>query len=1050
MLGKKVSHYKILEKLGEGGMGVVYKAEDTSLKRTVALKFLNSQALGSGEERTRFITEARAAAALSHPHVATIYEIDEVDGETFIVMEYIEGQSLRQKVESGPLRLSQALDIAIQVAEGLQEAHERGIVHRDVKSGNIMMTSRGRAKISDFGLAKMGKGAVITREGTTLGTVAYMSPEQARGEQVDQRTDIWSLGVVLYEMVIGRRPFKGDYEQAVVYSILNEEPDPITGLRTGIPMELERIVGKALAKSPEQRYQHVDELMVDLRRLRTQSATPAALSSRTLFQIPQKKRSRSILLAGIFVLAAVAIAVSFFLLSPTRTPLTPGVEMAPARGWINSIAVLPFRDFSPSKDQEYFCDGMTEAIIGKLTGLKDLKVISMTSVMSFRTPDRDIKEIGKQLGVATILEGSVQKEENRIRVSAQLVNPADDAHLWSETYDRELESVFAIQDEISQAIVEVLKIRLLGEERTAFAKRYTENLEAYKAYSQGRFLWNKRTEEHLMKAIEYFEKAIELDPNYALAYAGLADAYAVLPSNIGYPVEQALPKAKEAAQKALKLDDKLAEAHASLGLALVMEEDFEEAERQYLRAIQLNPGYGYAHYWYSLLLDRMSRTQEGLRELELAFELDPLSVVIVTNLASKKASSGDWVKAEELIRRALEIEPSRGVTYTVYGAGLRRLGLAEEAIQVYAKAIEIDQCCWDAYNALAYLHSYTGDFDQAIEVANKYVELAPSEPDAHDTRGDIYAHNGKLNQAIENYKKALEIDPAFINTWWKLTGMYLFKRDYAKAEDLIQRRASSKDKKVRSSASRRRAQMLMFQGKLKQALEVLDQGLAADRSSQIGIDERVKKRLTKIFIYFDKQSLDLALKEVESIREMLEDPVTQDPAKLRDLYAIVWGADGRVSEADEVLRAWREEIRENDPVQTSRYHRIFGTVELIKGNPKTAITHLRMGLTENSKPLFEALYPLGQAYVESGQADEAAAILEKVLLSHDERRLEYPIFSVKAHYLLGLAYQQLGQNKEAIEQYQEFLDIWKDADPGISEIEDAKTRLKKLTVENQG
>jgi serine/threonine protein kinase/tetratricopeptide (TPR) repeat protein len=1048
MVGESISHYRILEKLGEGGMGVVYKAQDTKLDRLVAVKFLPQRITPDSVEKERFVLEAKAASALNHPNITTIHQIDEFEGQVFIVMEYCQGKTLKRITGEETLAVDKVLDIGIQISEGLKAAHENGVVHRDIKSDNIMITPEGRVKIMDFGLAKLKGDAMLTRTGTTLGTVAYMSPEQASGEEVDSRSDIFSLGVVLYEMIAGQLPFRGEHQAAILYSIINETPEPLARYKANVPQELLRIVDKTLRKEIGSRYQSVADLMADLKELRQQSMTQAILSAKSIYQTSRRRPFKALVTAGVILLAAAALVTGYLLLKVGRIMEKPGVGMSVKTGWQNSIAVLPFRDFSPAKDQEYFCDGMTDAIISKLSGLEDLKVISMSSAMRYKDPERDIKKVGGELDVNTVLEGSIQKEDNSIRVRAQLINVADDAHLWSQTFDRELESVFAIQDEISQAIVDVMKIRLLGEDRASFVKRYTESVEAYNAYVQGRFLWNKRTEEHLMKAIEYFEKAVQLDPNYALAYAGLADAYAVLPSNIGYPVEEAAPKAKEAARKALQLDDKLAEAHASMGLALKIEGEFEQAEKEYLRALELNAGYAYAHYWYSLLLDDLGRHEESLKELETAFDLDPLSVVILTNLASKRAMSGDWAEAEELIGRALEIEPSRGLTYVVCGSGLRHLGRTEEAIQIYAKAIEMDQCCWDAYNPLAYLYSHTGDFDKAIQIADKYVELAPTEADAHDTRGDIYAYHGKLDQAIENYSKALKTDPDFGMTRWKLTGMYLFKKDYAKAEGLIQKQVSSKDKKARSSATKHMAQMLVFQGKFEQALAVLDQGIAADEADQIEIDETAEKHAAKFFIFLEKEDVNLAAGEVESIREILEKLESQDPAKLRDVYAILWAANGKISEADEALRTWREEIAETDPIQMGRYHRTLGAVELIKGNLTAAVTYLKMGLVENGRPLFEARYLLAQAYVESGLADEAVEVLEKALLSHDERRLEFPIFSVKAHYLLGLAYQELGRNKEAIGQYQEFLEIWKNADPGIPEVEDAKGRLEKLRAQS--
>jgi len=1044
MIGKTISHYKVVRKLGEGGMGEVYLAEDTKLDRQVALKFLSEQFASDHSFKARFKREAQAAAALNHPNIITIHEVAEYEDRPFIAMEFVEGESLKELIERKDLSIDRVADLGLQISQGLAKAHQAGIVHRDVKPQNILIDKDGRARICDFGLAKLKREAMLTRTGTTVGTVSYMSPEQGQGKEVDQRSDIFSFGVVLYEMITGQLPFKGEHEAAMIYSIVNENPEPLARYKSDVPDELQRVVDKALRKDIGTRYQSASDIIADLKELQKASTTQATLPSKSIYRASPKKRSKSVLITGIILLAAVVVLARYFFFDQTETPVVPGVEMIASNGWKNAIAVLPFRDFSAEKDQEYFCDGMTDAIIGKLTGLEDLKVISMSSVMRYKDLDRDIKKIGRELGVATVLEGSIQKEENRIRLSTQLINVADDAHLWSETYDRELKSVFAIQDEISQAIVDVLKIRLLGEDRTAFVKRYTENVDAYNAYAQGRFLWNKRTEEHLMKAIEYFEKAVELDPNYALAYAGLADAYAVLPSNIGTPVEEVLPKAKEDAQKALELDDKLAEAHASLGLALKIEGDFESAEKEYVRAIELNPGYAYAHYWYSLLLGDMDRSEESMKELEIAFELNPLSVVILTNLASRVGAAGDWQKAEELIRRAIEIEPKRAATYAVYGQGLRAIGRRDGAIEVYTQAVQADSSYLSAYNELAYLHSYAGDFDKAMAFANRYVELAPEEANPYDTRGDIYAHYGQLDQAIENYARVLEIDPHFGNALWKLAAMYVFKKEYARAEGLIKRLLSSSDEQARSSVSINLAHILLYQGKFQQALSVLDQGIATDREEQIEGWTTIGKHALKFLIHSEMENLDSAFREIELMREIQERVYPDDPIKLEDAYAIIWALRGQTATADGILRNWRESIDETNPGLISGYHRVSGIVEFFKGNAEEAITHLRRGLTENSKPLFEARYFLAEAYLQSGQPEEAAILLERVLLSHDDRRITYPTLSVKAHHLLGKAYQQLGRNEEAMGQYREFLDIWRDADPGILEVEDARERLDSL------
>jgi len=457
--------YQLLEKLGEGGMGIVYKARDTRLDRTVALKFLPPELTRDEEAKERFIQEAKAAAALNHPQICTIYEIDEADKQTFISMEYIKGQSLKDKLESGPLDTDEAKDIAIQVAKGLREAHEKGIIHRDIKPANIMLTNKGQAKITDFGLAKLTWGVDLTKTSTIMGTVAYMSPEQAKGKEVDHRTDIWSLGAMLYETLTREKPFKRTHDQATLYAVLNESPEPIEKFRKGIPPELESVVLRCIEKFPDNRYRNMETVISDLESVATKFKS------------------------------------------------------------FPSIVVLPFTNMSADPEQEYFCDGLAEEIINALTKIKDLKVVARTSAFVFKGEKLDVREIGRRLNVGTVLEGSVRKSGNRLRITAQLINVADGYHLWSEKFDRNLEDVFAIQDEISEAIVENLKVKLLKGEREAVFKRYTENMEAYSLYLKGIYFLRMYTVDGFKKAIEFFQAALQKDPDYALAYAGLAEVF---------------------------------------------------------------------------------------------------------------------------------------------------------------------------------------------------------------------------------------------------------------------------------------------------------------------------------------------------------------------------------------------------------------------------------------------------------------------------------------------------------------------------------------------
>jgi serine/threonine protein kinase/Tfp pilus assembly protein PilF len=690
MIGETISHYKILEKLGEGGMGVVYKAEDTKLKRTVALKFLTPQTLGSEEEKARFILEAQAAAALNHPHICTIYEIDESEGQYFMAMECIEGQTLKEKVQSGPLKLKEAINIAIQVAEGLQEAHDRGIVHRDIKPANIMMTTKGQAKIMDFGLAKLGRETQLTKTGTTVGTVAYMSPEQARGDTVDHRTDIWSLGVVLYEMITGQLPFKSEYEQAIVYSILNEEPQPITDLRSGLPMELEGIINKALAKSTGERYQHADEMLSDLRSLSNQ------------------------LESGV-----------------TKTFLTKA-KPSP------SVAVLPFVNMSPEKENEYFSDGVTEDIIAQLSKIGDLKVISRTSIMRYKNSAKSIRKIGKELDVTTILEGSVRKANNRVRIVSRLVDARTDIYLWAQTYDREMKDIFEIQTDVAQRIASSLEAKISPVEKERLQKKQTDNLTAYDYYLKGRDYYYRYHKQDNEIAIELFKKALELDLEYALAFAGLGDAYAQRTLKFGF-ASTWVDSAIEIANKAILLDPDLAEGYKALGLAYIAKSRIRQALEANHKAVQLNANHYPALINIGWSYFNLGRFEEALHYMKKSLALNPTGAYDCYGIGSVYLKLNDLAKAEKWFDRALELQP--------------------DFIYAHAKLVEM------------YLGQ--GKHQQAMEHSRRILAISSDDVLGLVTAGDVELFSGNYAQAELYYKKVMEVSTTGLRG---LTGSSLTNR----------------------------------------------------------------------------------------------------------------------------------------------------------------------------------------------------------------------------------------------------------------------------------
>jgi len=679
MIQETISHYRILSKLGEGGMGEVYLAQDPRLGRQVAIKLLPASYQYDPDRRARFLKEARAASALRSPNIAAIYDIGEHDGAMFIVMEYVEGEVLSRRIKQASLSIREVMRIATEVSDALDEAHTLGIVHRDIKSSNLIVSQRGMVKMLDFGLAKViDPGAPTdssdltaalgqqTAYGTVMGTVSYMSPEQALGQRLDQRTDVFSLGVVIYEMLTGRLPFFGASANEIIDNIVHNEPVAIARFNYNAPPELERIVRKCMEKEPARRYQHTRELSTDLRNLIRDTDSGAGTD-------------------------------------PDASRKTRPARRARSRKTIDSLAVLPLINASGDPDTEYLSDGITESIINSLSQLPKLRVMA-----------RSTRQVGDELGVRAVLTGRVLQRPQQLIIKTELVDTADGSLLWGEQYNRKLEDIFTVEDEISREISEQLRLKLSGAQKKKLTKRYTENTEAYQHYLKGRFYWNKRTEDSMKRGIEYFQQAIESDPGYALAYAGLADSYNLLASYSMLASSDAFPRAKAAATRALELDEGLAEAHTSMSFAKFgYDWDWAEAERGFKRALELNPGYPMAHQWYAVMLVALSRFEESFAHVVRAQELDPLSLPINTLVGWLHHLARDYDRAIAQYKSTIELD-------TGFALAHRRLGQTYEQKQMYSEALAA--------------------FQRAEDLAGEDVELLSA-------RGHLYGLLGEREKA---------------------------------------------------------------------------------------------------------------------------------------------------------------------------------------------------------------------------------------------------------------------------------------------------------------
>jgi serine/threonine protein kinase len=676
--GTAVAQYTIVSKVGAGGMGEVYLAEDTRLGRRVALKFLPKNLCTDQEMRRRFVREAQAAAKLDHPNIVPVYEVGEYQGDPYFSMVHVEGRSLRDIIRSDTPKMSWIYDIGIQLSEGLQAAHDKGIVHRDIKPSNILIDMASRARIADFGLASVAATDELTKTGSTIGTLGYMSPEQVRGDKTDHRSDLFSLGVVLYELVTGRAPFAADNQATVLNLILNNQPKPPSEYRSDLPQAFQHIILKLLEKSPAQRYQSARDVSDDLKNISLHSRSEIAVAS------PDKP----------------------------------------------SIAVLPFANLSTDPEQEYFCDGIAEDVINALTNVAGLRVVARTSAFAFKGQNKDIRQIGRELNVGTILEGSVRKSGNKIRVTGQLINVADGFHLWSERYDRTLDDIFAIQDDISLAIVNQLKIKLLHGEEQAIRKRVTSNLEAHNHYLKGRYSWNRRTKKSLNQAIQSFEQAVALDPDFALAYTGMAEVYAVQFSSDSDNTDLG-QKARAMARKALEIDPSLTEPYCTLAVVAFLEWRWDEAVVLFKKAVTLNPNYPTAYHWWAIALAAFGRFDLALEHIEKARRLDPLSIAIA------------------------------GMNCICY-----------YSVRQFEKAVALGEEYRDLGETLPFYHLYyasslieTGKVPDAREHVNKAIELLEAEPEQNDRNrkleffaGSLLARLGETSYGKQRLEKALGED----------------------------------------------------------------------------------------------------------------------------------------------------------------------------------------------------------------------------------------------------------------------------------------------------
>ncbi|HTG29393.1 MAG TPA: protein kinase [Methylomirabilota bacterium] len=757
MIDQTISHFRIIEKLGAGGMGVVYKAVDTRLNRAVALKFLPDNMLQDAQALERFHREARAASALNHPGICTIYDIGEQHGRGFIAMEFIDGETLRSHIHGTALPLEETLKLGIQIADALDAAHAQGIIHRDIKPANIFVTKRGQAKVLDFGLAKLvPKGVARTGAdfggelpgsssiaGIISGTPSYMSPEQVRGDNLDQRTDIFSLGLLLYEMATGRQAFSGGTGGRIIEAVLTRSPVPPRSINPDISPRLEQIINKALHKDRDQRYQHAADIRADLQRLERDNDTVGISANKFA---PPILRSTTSHLHSTGKLTA-----------RNSTPQTGAVRSERVSKIIDSLAVLPFENASRDPQNEYLSDGIAGSLINILATVPKLRVIAQSTVFRYKGRPIDPQAVGRELNVRAVLTGRIMQSGGSLRIGTELVDVATGSQLWGAQYDRKPGDIFAIQDEISNEISGKLRLKLTRAEKKRLTKHQTDDAGAYRLYLKGRHHWNRWTEDGFYKAIEYFQQAVEKDPGYALAYTGLADSYVLLGWNSYLPPKEAFPKGKMAAMRALRLDPNLGEAHTPLAALLWLHDwQWQEAQREFERSLALNPAHPTASHWYAEYLMTMGRHVEAIGRIKNSQELDPLSLIISVAIGRDFYMARRYDDALEQLRRTVELDPNYPVTYWVLGLLLMKMGRYELAIDEGEKGVKLSGGSPLMNAALAQTFATAGKREKAIQILDDLTNLTKQKYVAPYFFAGIHIGLGEDDRAIEYLEKSYE------------------------------------------------------------------------------------------------------------------------------------------------------------------------------------------------------------------------------------------------------------------------------------------------------